>query len=221
VSASFIAMPDPATNPKIYHITHVENLGQIIADGYLFSDAVIDGRGGPQATIGMSSIKQRRLSLPVKCHPGDHVGEYVPFYFCPRSVMLYLIYQANHPEITYRGGQGPIVHLEADLNATVGWANQNNVRWAFSLSNAGAVYTQFRSDLAQLTDIDWDSVAANDWRAPETKEGKQAEFLVKERFPWSLVLRIGVRSPAIQSRVRAIVGSASEPTIEIRPEWYY
>lgn len=214
-------MPETPNNPKIYHITHVENLAQIVAEGHLFSDAVINGRGGPQATIGMTSIKQRRLSLPVKCHSGDHVGEYVPFYFCPRSVMLYLIYQANHPDITYRGGQGPIVHLEADLNEAVEWANQNNVRWAFSLSNAGAVYTQFRSDLAQLTDIDWDAVAANDWRAPETKEGKQAEFLVKEQFPWSLVLRIGVKSPAIQSQVRAVLGSVSKPVIEIRPEWYY
>ena len=93
----------------------------------------------------MSSIKQRRLSLPVKCHPGNCVGDYVPFYFCPRSVMLYLIYRGNHPELTYRGGQGPIIHLEADLSAVVAWANENGRRWAFTLSNAGAVYTQFRS----------------------------------------------------------------------------
>jgi ssDNA thymidine ADP-ribosyltransferase, DarT len=33
----------------------------------------------------MSTIKQRRLALPVTCHANDHVGDYVPFYFCPRS----------------------------------------------------------------------------------------------------------------------------------------
>ncbi len=54
-------------------------------------------RGGPAGSIGMSNIKQRRLQLPLRCHKGDSVGEYVPFYFCPRSVMLYLIYRANHP----------------------------------------------------------------------------------------------------------------------------
>ncbi len=99
--------------PKLYHITHVDNLPAILAAGGLQSDAAMMAQGGPSASIGMSSIKQRRLGLPVRCHPGDHVGDYVPFYFCPRSIMLYLIYCANHPELTYRGGQGAILHFEA------------------------------------------------------------------------------------------------------------
>jgi hypothetical protein len=61
--------------------------------------------------------------------------------------MLYLIYQANHQELTYRGGQGPIVHVEADLRATVAWADAQMRRWAFTLSNAGARYFEDRSDL--------------------------------------------------------------------------
>jgi hypothetical protein len=131
-------MPAPPAQPKIYHITHVDNLPSIISDDCLVSDAAMIARGGPSASIGMSSIKQRRLTLPVDCHPGDHVGDYVPFYFCYRSVMLFLIYRANHPDLTYRGGQGPIVHLEADLYSVVRWANQVGTRLAFSLSNAGA-----------------------------------------------------------------------------------
>ena len=64
----------------------------------------------------MNQIKERRLKeLTLSSHPGLHVGDCVPFYFCPRSIMLYLIYRANHPELAYRGGQKPIVHLEADL----------------------------------------------------------------------------------------------------------
>ena len=43
----------------------------------------------------MGEIKARRLAQPVRCNPGTLVGDYVPFYFCPRSVMLYLIYKAN------------------------------------------------------------------------------------------------------------------------------
>ena len=214
-------MPSPPASPKIYHITHVENLPRILADGCVFSDAVINQSGGPSKTIGMSTIKQRRLSLPVKCHPGDKVGEYVPFYFCARSVMLYIIYQGNHPEVSYRGGQGPIVHLEADLRAAVDWAVQKNRRWAFTLSNAGAVYTEFRSNLAQLAEIDWDAVDARDWRAPETKEGKQAEFLIYEEFPCHLIERIGVSSASVYSQVRAALGSSAQPVVEIRRDWYY
>lgn len=118
----------PPAEAKIYHITHVDNLPGILADGGLVSDPTMIGRGGAIATIGMSSIKQRRLALPVDCHPGDQVGDYVPFYFCPRSIMLFVIHCANHPELTYRGGQGPIIHLEADLNEVVAWAEAHGVR---------------------------------------------------------------------------------------------
>ena len=87
-------MPIPAA-PKIYHIVHVDRLPSIIADGCLWCDAEIIQRNPGGTTIGMGSIKQRRLTLPVICHDGDCVGDYVPFYFCSRSVMLYLLYQAN------------------------------------------------------------------------------------------------------------------------------
>jgi len=97
-------VPAPA-RPLIYHVTHVDTLSRIVADGALWSDAVMAARGGPAVAIGMSAIKLRRLrELPVKCHPGDYVGEYVPFYFCPRSIMLYLLHMGNHPELTYRDG---------------------------------------------------------------------------------------------------------------------
>ncbi|MDE0333332.1 MAG: DUF4433 domain-containing protein [Defluviicoccus sp.] len=128
-------MPPP--DPKIYHIVHVDRLASIVADGCLWSDAQLQHRARPGTTIGMSAIKQRRLTNPVKCRPGLSVGECVPFYFCPRSVMLYLIHMANHPELDYRGGQGPIVHLEADLREAVDWADRNGRRWAFTLSNGG------------------------------------------------------------------------------------
>lgn len=106
--------------PKIYHIAHVDRLASIISDGCLWCDAEVVRRCAAGTTIGMNSIKHRRLyELRLQSHPDLHVGACVPFYFCPRSVMLYLIYQGNHPEMTYRGGQEPILHFEADLNAVV------------------------------------------------------------------------------------------------------
>ncbi|WP_366852609.1 DarT ssDNA thymidine ADP-ribosyltransferase family protein, partial [Phenylobacterium sp.] len=86
----------------------------------------------------------------------DKVGEYVPFYFCSRSVMLYVVSQANDPDLTYRGGQGPIVHLEADLHTVVARADAAQRRWAVSLSNAGSAYAQFRTGLVALEEIGWD-----------------------------------------------------------------
>lgn len=185
-------MTDRPNPTRIYHITHVDNLASILNDDGLLSDAEMLARGSPQIAVGMGEIKTNRMRLPVKCHESDTVGEYVPFYFCPRSIMLYLLYMANHPGLTYRDGQGPIVHLELDLERTAEWATDCGSRWAFSLANAGAAYAPFRSSLAQLGEVAWSAVAATDFRDPKVKEGKQAEFLVQRFVPWGLVKHIGV-----------------------------
>lgn len=207
--------------PKVYHIAHVDRLPSIVADQCLWCDREVARRAPPGTTIGMNSIKQRRLKeLRLSSHPALFVGDCVPFYFCPRSVMLYLIYQGNHAELTYRGGQGPIVHFEADLHTVVAWANAQPRRWAFTLSNAGARYFEDRSDLGQLGEIDWDAVRATNWR--QCKDGKQAEFLLELSLPWHLVERIGVHSRATYTAaVNVLPASGHRPPVEIRPEWYY
>ncbi|HVH74469.1 MAG TPA: DUF4433 domain-containing protein [Stellaceae bacterium] len=210
------------SQPKIYHIVHADRLSSIIADASLWCDRRIVARAGPGTVIGMGSIKERRLTLPVHCCPRTCVGDYVPFYFCPRSIMLYVIHCANHPELAYRGGQQPIIHLEADLHRAVGWADAERRPWAFSLSNAGAAYAQFRASIADLVEINWQAVAARDFRPADVKEGKQAEFLVHDNFPWDLVDRIGVYSRTVAQQVTdAMRGAAHRPVVEIRRDWYY
>lgn len=213
-------MPVPA-QPKVYHIVHVDRLASIVADGRLSCDAEIARRAPPGTMIGMSGIKQRRLAeLTLSSHPDLHVGDCVPFYFCPRSVMLFLIHQANNPDLEYRGGQGPIIHLEADLYALVTWANRHDRRWAFTLSNAGSRFFEDRCDLVDLHEVDWNAVKATDWK--QCKEGKQAEFLLEDSFPWQLVERIGVKSRAsFQQVANALPANGHRPPIEIRADWYY
>ena len=226
-------MPPPAI-PKVYHIVHVDRLASIVAEGGLLCDAEVNRRAvanpghGMGTTIGMSDIKQRRMTeLTLESHPGLRVGQCVPFYFCPRSVMLYVIHRANHAGLTYLGGQEPIVHLEADLHDVVDWADLNNRRWAFTLSNAGSYYFEDRADLAHLNEVDWSAVGTNSWAGGDDsgsiREGKQAEFLIERSFPWTLVARIGVRSHRTLAQVRATLRNATghNPAVEIKPNWYY
>jgi ssDNA thymidine ADP-ribosyltransferase, DarT len=140
--------------------------------------------------------------------------------------MLYLIHCANHEELTYKGGQGPIVHLEFDMKELVAWAEEKGRRWAFTLSNAGAYYFEDRCDLAQLDEINWDAVVTNRWSGAgisrSVKEGKQAEFLVERSVPWRFVQRVGVRSNgAAQQVAQAMKGASHRPTVEIKTDWYY
>jgi len=166
---------------KIYHILHYDKLPPVLEDGFLYSDKIITANASSGTTIGMSSIKRRRLKeCELSSHPGLFVGQCVPFYFCPRSVMLYLIHKRN-PELEYKGGQSPIVHLVADLANTIAWANQNNKKWAFTSSNAGSFYFEDFCNLSQLNEINWDAVNAKYWSS--CREEKQAEFLIEDYFP--------------------------------------
>lgn len=218
-------MPIP-DRPKIYHIVHLDRLASITSDGFLWSDAIMAGRKNIGTTIGMHRIKDRRLNeLKLSSYPDLHVGQCTPFYFCPRSVMLYLICCRNE-ELSCKDGQEPVVHLEADLYASIAWAQANNRRWAFTLSNAGAYYFEDRADIQHLGDINWNAVQAQKWGGngvPRSiKEGKQAEFLVENAFPWDLFERIGVFSQAyVAPTSAALQGIRHRPTIEIRRDWYY
>ncbi len=206
--------------PKIYHIVHVDRLPSIADDGFLWCDAEINRRGCAGSTIGMNSIKVRRLRNSLNSYSDLHVGDCVPFYFCPRSVMLYLIHKANHRELSYRGGQAPILHFEADLHATVAWAQSQEKRWAFTLSNAGSSYFEDRNDLAHLGEIDWTAVQSRDWQ--QCREAKQAEFLLEFSFPFHLIELIGVQNQEICQKVKMTLQRKNHgPAIEIRPEWYY
>lgn len=206
-------------NPKIYHIVHVDKLASIAADGCLWCDVELESKAAPGTVIGMNHIKERRKNTPLPSFPDLTVGQCVPFYFGPRSVMLYMM-NVKSAELAYKGGQEPIVHLVADLHATVTWANANSRRWAFTLSNAGSYYFEDRTDLNQLGDINWEAVNAKYWSA--FRDAKQAEFLVEQHFPWHLVEEIAVYNHGTGQRAgQAIGGAAHRPNVHIRPAWYY
>ena len=211
-------------NPKIYHITHVNNLEGILERGGLLSDALMIQEGGPAQAIGMSKIKRRRLEeIEVTCHPGTKVGEYVPFYYCPRSVMLYILHRGNHQEVGYTGGQEPIIHLEADLNSAVEWAKDSGTKWALSFSNAGAYVVEFGCDESDFHRLDWSAIFATDFRESDVKERKQAEFLVHEFFPFESISRIGVYNNEIRNRVIEILCRYGLAGVEVQviKGWYY
>lgn len=210
-------------NPKIYHITHINNLPKIVEAGCLWSDAKRIELGLETNVVGMSKIKECRLrECEVKCNPGTMVGQYVPFFYCPRSIMLYMLHMGNHVDIDYTEGQGPIVHLQADLHACVEWAEENRVAWALSPVNARARYADFFDRERDFNRIDWSAVANRDFRSPAVKEGKQAEFLVFESFPWSLVERIGVFDQNRNVLAQQSVNSAThQPRINIENGWYF
>ena len=213
----------PPRWPKIYHLLHVDKLPSVIAAGCLWSDAEVRARGLGGTAVGLNDIKDRRLHCnTLDSHPDLYVGQCVPFYFCARSVMLFMLFKGNYPGLTYTGGQGPILLLEADLTAAVAWAEQNGHRWAFTPTNAGAAFFEDYADLDELGRIDWQAVRAHDFRDRYIKERKQAEFLMERAFPWHLVARIGVCNVDTLAQVNHILTQANHrPRVERRADWYF
>lgn len=215
------------TNPKIYHIIHIDNLSSIIKDGYIFSDKIMKENNKNSINVGMTAIKARRLYESVlRSCDNLRVGECVPFYFCPRSIMLFLLHKGNHEDITYREGQNNIIHLEADMLTTITWAEANNKQWAFTNTNAGSKYFEDYNNFADLDKVDWSAVRANIWSGAgidtTIKEFKQAEFLIEDCFPWHLVTRIGVNVQSIYNKAHAIISQTGHrPQVQILREWYY
>lgn len=208
------------TNLKIYHILHFDKLQSIINSGGLLSDAEVIRQRLGGTTIGMNSIKQRRLTeLTLESYPDLYVGQCVPFYFCPCSVMLYMI-SVNNTELVYQGGQDNIIHLEIDFYKAIAWANANGLRWAFTNSNAGLYYFRDTNDIANISKLDWDTINSNYWSG--SIDTKQAEFLCENFLSWELVERIGVNTIGTYQEVQKILNtSIHKPKLEIINSWYY
>ena len=134
--------------------------------------------------------------------------------------MLYVIHRQNHPDLHYRGGQEPIIHIQASLARTIEWADDNKMRWAFTDANASSSVARFYKNTSHLDVLRWDAINAKMWLGDSTH--KQAEFLIEHRFPITLVESIGVYSEEYAKRIYPILRQhGADKLIRIVPDWYY
>jgi hypothetical protein len=169
-------MPRDLTKTFIYHITDVSNLSSIIAKGGLMSDVAVSEAGGPKLMIGHNHIKQRRMTqYRVPCTGNRFVGEFVPFYYCPRPPMLYTMNKGGTGLAP--GGQRTVVHLVS----TVQRALDLGQPWAIADCNAGSDYAQFYTETAKLDTLNWAAINEKYWQNVTT--AKQAEFWWQTTFP--------------------------------------
>lgn len=204
----------------IFHITHVRNLRAIIRHGGLYCDRVRAERRLMSVGIAHNHIKERRARRRVPTCRGGTLADYVPFYFAPRSPMLYSIHGGFVEQ--YRDGQRPVVHLvsSAESIAAAGLA------FTFTEGHAELAYSAFYEDLEDLNKVDWQIMGSRWWNDTEEdgdrKRRRQAEFLVHDFFPWELVAKIGVIDNALADQVREVLQRAEyRPVVVVKGSWYY
>jgi hypothetical protein len=205
---------------NIFHITSVNNLPSILRIGGLLCDSEVHRQNLSVMGISHQNIKDRRTLKLVPLPPGGTVADYVPFYFAPRSPMLYTINRGN--VVGYEEGQIPIIHLVSTAESV----HQNGLGFVFTDGHAIVDISQFYSDLEDLQQIDWNIMQSKYWcdviGDGDRKRRRQAEFLVHHFLPFYLVHSIGVINHTIARQVNVLLESYEhKPNVIIIPTWYY
>jgi hypothetical protein len=204
----------------IYHITHLRNLESILESDRIWCDNEIQTRSIETQGIAYEAIKERRSRRPVPTCKQGHLSDYVPFYFAPRSPMLYAIYSGMIE--SYREGQDSVLHLVSKI----GTVAENKLSFTFTNGHAEMMPTEFYESLDDLDKIDWDLMKSKFWfdtlEDINRKWRRQAEFLVHNHFPVEFIAGIGVISEETKSEVETILKvSGKKITVAVLPQWYY
>lgn len=213
-------MADPQMTP-IFHFTHLDNLPTILECGGLCCKNRSQREGRKYVNCAHQSIQDQRARKDVQCAPFGVLHDYVPFYFGPRSPMMFAISKNNVP--AYTGGQAPLIYLcsVAEVVAT------KPLPFVFT---DGHPITQglsdFYNDLRWLNKIDWQVVKGKWWNQtesdPDRPRRRMAEFLVHDMLPWSMVYFIGTFDQATADEVtRRIQNQTWLPKVEVKRDWYY
>lgn len=215
-----MAAPYPVpTQIRIYHFTHLDNLASILQGGALLSNNLHPNRS---VNVSYNDIQRRRQHTRIPCGPSGTLHDYVPFYFAPRSPMLFTITQGNVEG--FQGDPGELVYLVGRLDT----AQAAGLPYVFSDGHPIVFPSGFYADPAELGRVDWPLMKSRVWKNTENDRDRmrrrQAELLVHERFPWELLEQIVVKANPIAARVAALLRAHPERkfiTIGVNRNWYY
>jgi hypothetical protein len=207
-----------------FHFTHVDNLQSIIDAGALVCDGGAR-QGRLRTEVGDTAIKESRRRRVVPVGPGGTVADYVPFYFAPRSPMMYRIACDCRDAVPgrYQGGDQALVYLALKVGVVV----DSGVAWVVTDGNAAATITRFSTDVDKMSQlVDWPLMAATVWNNTVDDQDRQrrrmAELLVHRELPLSLLHGLAVSSNEYARKVQETLSdSPLADRVVVRPDWYY
>ena len=222
-------MPQPV---RLFHMTAIDNLAAICRSGALLSKNAGAQLGVNYQNIAHVGAQSSRSGRSVIDPPGGTVHDFVPFYFAPRSPMLFAINSGRVDGCELR--QADILHFETTVEAVTA----ANYDFLFYDRNATLRYSEAFNDLALLlTKVAWDLITespqldgycqyfhntSSNQRYIDRMERRQAEFLVKQRVELQCMTRIGVIDPAKAQIVAEVLEEADiHLPVEVKSDWYF
>lgn len=155
----------------LYHMTHKNNLENILQNGLL--SHTLARAGLNQVDIADNQVNARRERRETIHNRSIH--DYVPLYFNPKNPMLF----------KRRDIQDDILILAIDRNLIL---NQNSI---FTDGNAASHGTRFFNSIAQLQQLNWRCIKGEYWNDfPDGKRIRCAEVLIFLRIEIAAIKKI-------------------------------
>lgn len=202
----------------IFRITHIDNVPWILDNGAHCTKSRC--RDPNFVQIGSADLIGKRLNHPVRVSPFGTLGDYVPFYFTPKSVMLYNIHTGYNG--IPRRQMSEIAILVSSLPRLV----EKQVPFLFTDRHAYLVNAEPTSDLRCLDQLNWKILRAHDFKKdpdnPQKFDQYQAEALVYRCLPVIALHEIVCYGDEEKKRLAAEVESRSLGLKVVKkPGWYF
>ncbi|MBO4784891.1 MAG: DUF4433 domain-containing protein [Lachnospiraceae bacterium] len=197
-----------------FRMTHIDNMPHIVRCGLVRASSPL--RDENYVSIGDNQVINRRNESPVN---GYHLNDYIPFYFGPRSPMLYVIQHGYNG--VCRVEPENIVYCVVGIDDLI----SNNVDCIFTDGHALSRLTTYyeKTRLPSINEIvKSDDVYSSLWNLesdPDLKRRKEAELLIKEDLSPQYVRGYAVYNEIAKQRL-VDMGVALEK-ISIKPNYYF
>lgn len=205
---------------RIYHMTHIKNLPGILSGGILQAHSSEAGRPTLVVDIAAPDTRETRRTTELT-EQEDSVARYVPFFLSPDARLWDSIRSGeSDPRLAAEVAgfaSTEFVVLVSTIKDVFAHADSvEQVEYSITNGDAAGVLTRFgtgREGVERMVR----GLRANE----ESEEILDAEFLVKEAFPFELVSLIGVKNERVRDEVKSLLAHSSQRArVAVYPPWF-
>lgn len=202
-----------------YRITHINNLPLLLHNGIVnkhhtkASEEYIE--------IGNPEIIDVRSTSPVKINGYGMIGDYVPFYFTPKSIMLYNIITGYWHPLVPKRNRSEILVIRCLIEDMT-----NLPRWFFTDGQGNDMASGHYNDLNEIDAIDWQCIQNSDFTKSDGDFDRprryQAEFLVHHEVPIDNIESLNVYNQQAADVVNDILNENNiNLAVNIQPQYFF
>lgn len=195
----------------VFRLTHIDNIKYIMSKGLVRASSPL--RDENYVSIGDVQVRKDRK------YQGYQLSDFMPFYFGPRSPMLYVIQHGFNgvPKVKPEDIVYCVIRIEDII--------KNDIDCIFTDGHALSSLTNYyyKSSLANLNNIvNYDDVYSTYWNIeddPDLKRRKEAELLINEDLPAQYIRGIVVYNETAKEHLISIGVDAN--LIVVMPGYYF